>query len=145
MKIDIKKLICRIKITRFIFASLLITVIILNYSPMMEAHDKIRKYKKLVPTQNVGYKFDKLRSFIPQDTKYVGYFTGKELTGKKDVKYFSQAQYLLAPAILEHDNLEHEYTLFVCDERITLEIIKRLNLEPLRRNSFGMILTRKRK
>ena len=103
----------------------------------------IEGYKRLMPFQGIGYRHAGLNEYLPPGTKYVGYYTGQKIGYGKDSKYFAQAQYMLAPLILDHDNLDRDFIIFSCDERIAYQKIKELNLIPLRRNKFGIILAGK--
>ena len=98
-----------------------------------------------MPYQKIGYKFEGLNQFT-EGIEYIGYFTDTNINDQENSKIFAQAQYLLAPAILDYNNVEHEYILFVCeDEKKAWAIIKDIGAEPLRRNQYGMILAKRKK
>jgi len=65
------------------------------------------------------------------------------MDNKKDAMQFAQAQYKLAPIILDLNNIDHKYIIFDCSNLNTAkEKIKELRLTPIRQNQFGIILTR---
>lgn len=92
----------------------------------------------------VGYIFSGLDDIL-KDTKYVGYFTDKSMDNSAYAAQFAQAQYTLAPIILDLNNTQHDFILFDCENLTTAQQkIKELQLLPIRRNQFGIILTRRR-
>ncbi|VAX37613.1 hypothetical protein MNBD_UNCLBAC01-1636 [hydrothermal vent metagenome] len=115
----------------------------INIPGVKKEVDRIVLYKKVMSHQKIGYKFDGLQEII-KDIKYIGYYTDKDFSKDEPVKEFAQAQYMLAPTILEHNNLEHEYILLVCDNEMNAwKKMKELRAQPLRRNKLGMILAKK--
>lgn len=119
---------------------------IINWYTQKPEIDRIKGLRKLIPNQIIGYQFEALAADL-ENVQYLGYFTDKDL--EKDdaaAKLFSYAQYILAPSVLELNDLSHRYILFVCSkESIAWDKIKELNLEPYRRNKYGMVLARKRR
>ncbi len=76
--------------------------------------------------------------------EYVGYFTDKDLTDKTNAAQFSQAQYILAPVILDLNNTQRDFIIFDCTTPdVALEKIKEIDAVPLVKNKFGIILARK--
>ncbi|MBP9854416.1 MAG: hypothetical protein KBD53_06085 [Candidatus Omnitrophica bacterium] len=125
------------------YATALLGVTIMNFFVMGEEAKRIRSFKKVVKHQNIGYQFAGLDEFT-KGMAYIGYVTDEDVT-KNDAahKLFAHAQFMLAPSILDLNNYNHEYILFVCtNENYAWEKIKKLNALPLRRNKYGMILAR---
>lgn len=121
----------------------LLGVTVLNLVDLYKENGTIRKLRKVMPRQMVGREFAGLAQFT-QGMRTIGYITDEDIT-KNDAahKLFAHAQYMLAPSILDLNNLDHEFILFVySDEQKALEKINALNLQPLKRNPFGMILAR---
>lgn len=106
----------------------------------------INNYKKIVPYNNIEYKFEILKEFT-QGIEFMGYYTDDpELKNEANAKLYSHAQFALAPTVLELNNLDHEYTLFVCaDENVAMQKIAEIGAVPLRENKFGMILAQRKK
>ena len=79
-----------------------------------------------------------------QDVKYVGYYTDKNLNERPTAAKFAQAQYILAPAILDLNATDHEFILFDCSrEEIARRKIEDIKAVPLKKNKFGVILAKK--
>ncbi len=76
-----------------------------------------------------------------KDQIYVSYVTDKNLKDIKPLKQFSQAQYILAPTILDPENLTHPFVIVDCStEEAASRKIKQLNLRPIKKNAFGIII-----
>lgn len=128
---------------QMLFVAAMLIVTVLNLIDLGKSHQEIRGLRKLMPYQMTGYQFAGLTQFT-KGMKYIGYITDEDVTKSDEAhRLFAHAQYMLAPSILDLNNTEHEFLLFVCsDERKALEKIKELNAVPLKRNPFGMILAR---
>ena len=75
--------------------------------------------------------------------KYVGYYTDKSLDVNQNAAEFAQAQYVLAPTILDLNNLNHEYILLDCSaEDIAFEKIKEIHAIPFKKR-LGLILAKR--
>jgi hypothetical protein len=104
---------------------------------------RILSYKKVIPHQNIGYKFAGLKEYIPNST--IGYFTDGDLADHETLKLLSQAQYRLAPIVLDYSSIKYEYMLIVVkDSQNAVRFMEKLNLEPLLRNNFGVILAKRK-
>ena len=124
----------------FYFTLTLVLFSISNLFPLYYEIQRINIFKQYFDHHLLGFQFDGLKEFVG-DTPVMGYFTDLDIEDQKNLKLFSEAQFLLAPTILDLNNLTHRYTFFVCsNEKIAWLLIKKLNLMPLRRNRFGMIL-----
>ena len=83
---------------------------------------------------------------IFQDVKYAGYYTDKSLDDGPAAARFAQAQYVLAPTILEFNATDHEFILFDCSrEEIALQKIEEIKAVAVKRNKLGVILARRSK
>lgn len=126
-----------------IFALCFLIMIGFNIPGVKRELDRINMYQKVISHQKIGHEFNGLEQFT-KGIEYMGYYTDKDFSKDATVKEFAQAQYMLTPTILEHNNLTHEYTLFVCKNEINAwKKMKEIGASPLRRNKFGMILARK--
>ncbi len=126
-----------------IFILCFLAMIGFNVFGIKKELNRIKMYKKIISHQKIGYKFNGLEQFT-KGIEYIGYYTDKDFSQDESVKEFAQAQYLLAPTILEYNNLNHEYILFVCQNEINAwKKIQEIGASPLRRNKFGIILAKK--
>jgi len=129
--------------SRIFFLLCLLGISIANGSILWQELIRIHNYKKVLEYDIVGYQFGGLDQFL-KDVEVMGYYTGNNLEDKADVKLFSHAQFVLAPIILDLNNLEHEYILFVCkDKSHALKKISEIKAMPLRGNQYGMILVKR--
>jgi hypothetical protein len=125
------------QITFLICALLIIAFNTFNLHKEITALSKIRRQ---VPYRFMGNKFTGLREILG-NVKYVGYYTDKNLDENQPAMQFAQAQYTMAPIILELNNTSHTYTLFDCSsEDIAMKKIQETGLAPIKRNQFGIFL-----
>ena len=118
------------------FSVMIVTNLIVLYQDVK----KIATVKPIMAYQIIGHQFAGLDEFI-NGAQYLGYMTDQNMTNKQASKDFSHAQYLLAPTILDLNNIDHQYLLFVYkNEKAAWEKIKEIKAMPLRRNQHGLIL-----
>ena len=118
-------------------------VIFLNIGGLVKEINRIRIFKTVTPHQNIGHEFLGLKALL-KNVPYIGYYSDGNLKEEKNNKDYSIAQYVLAPTILDPQNLSHEYILLVCSsEEIAWAKVQELKAEALLRNKFGMILARR--
>lgn len=104
---------------------------------------RLHKVKKMVPHQRVGQNFYGLNRIF-ENVEYVGYYTDKDLDEPSNNKRFSEAQYVVAPTVLDINNTDHHYVLFDCArEANALEVIQKLDLHIMQKH-LGLILTRQK-
>lgn len=90
-----------------------------------------------------GLKFSGLEEDLT-GVQAVGYITDKDLSVKENQLQFSQAQYILAPIILDVNSLRHELFLIDCTtEPKAFAVLKAIGAVPLKKNQYGIILARK--
>jgi hypothetical protein len=90
-----------------------------------------------------GLKFSGLEEAL-SGAQAIGYITDKDLAVKENQLQFSQAQYILAPIILEVNSLRHEFFLIDCTtEQKAFAALKAIGAAPLKKNQYGIILARK--
>ncbi len=97
--------------------------------------------------QRAGYTFlgDRFRGLekLVNNAPYLGYATDKNLDDNINARQFAQAQLVLAPAILDLNNLGHEFLIFdYTTPQAAITKIRELHLEPLKANRYGIILAR---
>lgn len=116
-----------------------------NLPVLGEELRRLFRYHKVLTHNVIGYQFMGLEEFIT-GVEFISYFTDGNLEDPDRLKLFTQAQFVLAPAILDPNNLNHEYILFVCKNELEAwKKIQHLNLIPLLRNDkYGIILAKRR-
>ena len=137
-KIEIPK-----TIRQKLFVACLVTIAVYNIGKLNEEHIKIQSMRKLIPHQIIGHQLAGLENYT-KNIAVMGYFTDASVDDEAQAKLFSYAQYLVTPTILDYNNLNHEYILFVCSNKnIALAIMNRIQAQPFKENEFGMILARR--
>lgn len=70
-----------------------------------------------------------------------GYYTDKNLAMPLVLAQYQQAQYVLAPTVLEINNTSFPLTLFDCTSpQVAIDTMKALNLVPVSQSPTGLIL-----
>ncbi len=119
-----------------------LAIIIFNVIVFIPEVNRIKTFKKYLKHQVIGGKFLGLEN-ITKKINLLGYYS--DTNDDESNKLFSQAQFILAPTVLDYNNTNHEFILLVCKNDLqALEKIKELNAEPLFVNKFGMILIRRK-
>ena len=105
-----------------------------------------KKVRGLMPFYfSGGLKFSGLEETL-RGVAVAGYYTDKNLKEKSVAAQFSQAQYILAPTILDLNNTSHEFIFFDCaNETESMKKIKEIGAVAVKRNNFGIILAKKTK
>lgn len=98
------------------------------------------KLRRFFPYQFSGYKFAELK-IVFKNVAVVGYYTDKNMDNPRDAMQFAQAQYVLAPAILDFNNLDHKFIIFDCSSpQRAKEKIEGVGAVPLKVSREGIIL-----
>ncbi len=128
--------------SRFIFLPLILVVLAINIQSLSRKILLMKKVRQKIPFLFMGYKFSGLKDILA-DTQIMGYYTDKDLNQRPAALQFAQAQYILAPIILDLNDIGHEYILFDCSEaEVAQKKIAESGMIPLRKNQFGIILAR---
>ena len=91
-----------------------------------------------------GMRFSGLKDFL-KGADYIGYYTDKNLSKSEYAAQFSQAQYILAPVILDLNNTSHRFILFDCTtEKKAFEKIKEIGAVAVKKNPYGIVLAENR-
>jgi len=90
--------------TFFIASLALITA--MNCFQLYKETASIRQIKRVIPFSFPGSRFSGLEALF-KGVERIGFYTDKDLTNNENAKIFAQAQLVLAPAILELNNLDH--------------------------------------
>ncbi len=92
------------------------------------------------PATFVGAQFQGLEKLLGASPR-VGYYTEQSLDDLKAAAVFAQAQYTLAPVILEFNNVDLPFTIFNCAEsQACLSIMKERQMVPVKMNTLGVIV-----
>jgi len=95
--------------------------------------------KKTVPFHSLGYQFLGLENIF-KGVRTVGYFTDKDLHAPLAIAQYEQAQYMLAPTVLDLNHTQYRWVIFDCTSPQTaLETLKTLGFTPLKIHN-GIIL-----
>ncbi|MBF0523014.1 MAG: hypothetical protein HQL24_08180 [Candidatus Omnitrophica bacterium] len=133
-----------LSLSQKIFSGLLILLIGLNLFGFMKEFFSYQKIRRFFPHQFAGYKFLGLQSVLKGEP-IIGYYTDKNLDDPKNNKDFSQAQFVLAPIILDVNNMRHRYIILDCSNKdIALEKMNKLNASPVKVSSTGIILVERK-
>jgi len=115
----------------------------LNAFQFSKELQKIRAVKKVIPYSFSGLKFSGLEKVF-KNVEIVGYYTDKDLDKDEHASQLAQAQLVLAPVILDVNNLDHEFLLFDCSSpEVAYAIIKKTGLLALKKNQYGIILAKR--
>ena len=93
-----------------------------------------------IPLHSLGFQFIGLENIF-KDIRSVGYYTDKDLINNSlAIAQFEQAQYMLAPTVLDLNHTEYHWVIFDCTSpQVAMETIKRLGLIPMK-TYHGIIL-----
>ena len=126
-----------------LFAFLALSVIAVNLAGLSKEMVEIHRQRKLIPFYFSGFKFLGLEDVF-RGVAYAGYYTDKDLSLKQNSAQYAQAQYILAPTIVDLNNTTHLFTLLDCTgEEKAFEKIKEIHAVAIKKNAFGVVLARK--
>lgn len=92
------------------------------------------------PLHSLGDKFKGLETLFKNE-RIVGYYTDKNIEHPLVIAQIQQAQYLLAPTVLDLTTMQHPFVILDCSSpQAALSKIQELGLQPLKANNFGIIL-----
>lgn len=117
-------------------------MIAVNIRDYHRTFSQTRQKRQDAPYTFLGIQFSGLQDILT-GTETIGYLTDKDLNAQQHAMQFAQAQFMLAPVILDTNFSGHEYILLDCSRPdITWAFINKFRLQPLRRNQFGVVLAR---
>ncbi len=118
-----------------------ILIIILNIHQLLKEETlfhQISSYKTF--SSIIGAHFQDIKPLL-QGVEYVGYYTNRNLSIPKNNKRYSQAQFVLAPTILDTNNLNHSFVILDCtDKSIVEKKLRQLQAIPIKINQYGIIV-----
>lgn len=95
--------------------------------------------RKTIPLHSLGYQFMGLENIF-KDVRTIGYYTDKDLSQPIAIAQFEQAQYMLAPTVLDLNHTQYHWVIVDCTTpQAAMEAIKHLGLTPLKIHN-GIIL-----
>lgn len=112
----------------------------LHLFPLKEKLVQLHKFRPLARVNFAGNQFAGLDQFLGTET-HVGYITDRNPTDDKTIARYEQAQYMLAPVVLDLNNPKHRLLIFDCtSDEAALYKLNQMGAVPLKRNQFGIIL-----
>ena len=88
----------------------------------------------------LGDQFRGLEQFVGHQRR-IGYFSDKNMDQPMAMAQFEQAQFWLAPIVLDLNNTQYPFVIFDCTSpQAALTKIKELGLNPIKANKNGVIL-----
>jgi len=92
-----------------------------------------------IPLHSLGFQFMGLENVF-KGVRTVGYFTDKDLNNPLAIAQFEQAQYMLAPTVLDLNHTQYHWVIFDCTSpQVAMKTMQQLGLTPLKAN-HGIIL-----
>jgi len=93
-----------------------------------------------VHLHNLGDQFKGLEPIF-NHMPMAGYYTDKPIERPMVIAQFEQAQYVLAPTVLDLNHTDYPLVLFDCSSpEVALNKIKELGFQPVKANNLGIIL-----
>ena len=126
-------------------AALLLAVICAISFNLIKTYEELSSFslkRSSNPYIFIGSQFEGLRGTL-KNTRKIGYLTDQSLDNKIAAAKFAQAQYILAPTILDFANTDLPFV--IVDFKNPLNGMKKtyeLNLAPIQRSSTGIILAK---
>jgi hypothetical protein len=127
---------------QFVFAFLCCLIIGLNLFSFSQEVMETLRVRKTYPYFFHGLQFSGLNHIL-KGQRRIGYYTDRNIDDLPNALKFSQAQYILAPIMLDLNNTDCEFIIFDCSSPlVAINKIKALKVVPLQINPFGIILAR---
>ncbi len=113
-----------------------------NITRYYQEYTQMRRKRQESPYLFLGLQFSGLQDIL-ENAETIGYLTDKDLQAQPNAMQFAQAQFILAPVILDTNFSGHKYILLDCSRpEIAWAMIKKFRFQPLRKNQFGIVLVR---
>lgn len=99
-----------------------------------------QKQKDKLQLHNLGDQFKELESVFNKFAR-AGYYTDKNMENPLAIAQYEQAQYHLAPTILDLNNTNYPLVIFDCTTpQIAITKINELGLQAIKASPYGVIL-----
>lgn len=129
---------------RNLWGALLIAITAFNLLNIVAELARTQARRKLSPYIFYGFAFSGIDKLLT-GVKAIGYYTDRDLDQNTNAAIFAQAQYMLAPVIVDLNNFDHEFILFDCaSEETAMAKIKEIGAVALKKNKLGVILAKHR-
>ncbi len=113
----------------------------LNLAKSQEQIQKFHQKYEGGASPFLGMKFSGLNPFLKNSAR-IGYLTDSSLDETTAAAEFAQAQYVLAPIILEFNNPDLRFVLVNGSSlEQSLELVRQNGLKPIKGNQFQILLT----
>jgi hypothetical protein len=90
---------------------------------------------------DMGIQFADFIPLLKGETK-IGYITNKDLSSESNDGQFLQAQYALAPIVLDLNGKSNKFNIIDCtDQRSIMYALQQTNSIPVKLNQYGKILS----
>ena len=127
-----------------IFLTAMFIIIVFNIKQFYARINKISNNKIPINRKFPGIMAKTLLPLV-KNHEIIGYYTDKEIYNNKNNAIFTQAQFILAPTILDYTNLNHELVLINCSKlNIALKKLKELKARPIKIHPAGIILAKRK-
>ena len=123
-----------------VIASFLCLSIVFNLYMLSAQILQHQKQAGAFQLHNLGDQFKEIAPLFSKIPK-VGYYTDKNTELPLVIAQFEQAQYHLAPTVLDLNHTNYPLVIFDCTlPAIALTKIQELGMQPIKANKFGIIL-----
>ena len=101
------------------------------------------RYTKGIPDWEPGQQYADFKDKL-DGVKTIGFLTNRTVRPEKGSEEFLQAQYMLAPVVLDLGGKEHEFTLLDFTEDVFIfYTLKKIQANPFHDNAYNKVLARK--
>jgi hypothetical protein len=126
------------KLKMIFFICLLLAAVFDLFAAYTQAITQLND-RTTVPLHSLGFQFMGLENVF-KGIRTVGYYTDKDLNNTLAIAQYEQAQYMLAPTVLDLNHTQYRWVIFDCTSpQAALEAIKHWGLTPMKINN-GIIL-----
>jgi hypothetical protein len=124
---------------KIFFTALLLLAVLFNlYQAYAQALVQLQDHKT-IPLHSLGYQFIGLEKVF-KNVRTVGYYTDKNLDNPLNIAQYEQAQYMLAPTVLDLNQTRYHWIILDCTSpQAAMEAVRRLKLVPAKAHN-GIIL-----
>jgi hypothetical protein len=117
------------KLKIIFFLCLILAAVFNLYQAYSQAINQLQD-RKTIPLHSLGFQFMGLENVF-KDIRTVGYYTDKNLDNPLAIAQFEQAQYMLAPTVLDLNHTQYRWVIFDCTSpQVAIDAIKSLGFTP---------------
>jgi hypothetical protein len=121
------------KLKMMFFICLLLAAVFDLFAAYSQAIVQIQD-RTTIPLHSLGFQFMGLENVF-KGVRTVGYYTDKDLSNPLAIAQYEQAQYMLAPTVLDLDHTQYRWVIVDCTSlQAAKEVIERLGLTPMKIN-----------